>query len=92
MTGFGDAAPDAPVLFREVAVTGIGRGLAAALAMVRAQNPPYVPARAAVAGQDGLSIEFAAPSPLGLLSPVLGAGSPRAAADFLRGGHRSDER
>ena len=77
VTGFGDAAPGAPVLFREVAITGIGRGLPAALAMVRAQNPPYLPAHAAVAGQAGLSIEFAAPSPLGLLSPVLDADSPR---------------
>ena len=45
MTAFGDAAPGAPVLFREVTITGIGHGLAAALAMVRAQNPPYLPAR-----------------------------------------------
>ena len=80
VTGFGDAAPGAPVLFRQVAITGIGRGLPAALAMVRAQNPPYLPAHAGVAGQTGLSIEFAAPSPLGLLSPVLDAGSPRPAA------------
>ena len=79
VTAFGDAAPGAPVLFRQVAITGIGRGLAAALAMVRAQNPPYVPAHAAVVGQTGLSIEFAAPSPLGLLSPVLDADSPRTA-------------
>jgi hypothetical protein len=80
VTAFGDAAPGAPVLFRRVAITGIGRGLAAALAMVRAQNPPYLPAHAAVVGQTGLSIEFAAPSPLGLLSPVLDADSPRPAA------------
>ena len=73
VTGFGDAAPGAPVLFRQVAITGIGRGRAAALAMVRAQNPPYLPAHAVVAGRTGLSIEFAAPSPLGLLSPVLDA-------------------
>ena len=92
VTGFGDAAPGAPVLFREVAITGIGRGLPAALAMVRAQNPPYLPAHAAVAGRTGLSIEFAAPSPLGLLSPVLAADSSRSAADFLWGGHYSDER
>jgi len=77
---FGDAAPGAPVLFREVAITGIGRGLSAALGMVRAQNPPYLPAHAAVLGQTGLSIEFAAPSPLGLLSPVLVTDSPRPAA------------
>ncbi|HTQ89488.1 MAG TPA: hypothetical protein VMK84_08335 [Streptosporangiaceae bacterium] len=77
VTGFGDAAPGAPALFRQVAITGIGPGLPAALAMVRAQNPPYLPAHAAAVGQTGLSIEFAAPSPLGLLSPVLEADSPR---------------
>ena len=76
VTGFGDAAPGAPVLFRQVSIAGIGRGRLAALAMVRAQNPPYLPAHAGVAGQTGLSIEFAAPSPLGLLSPVLDADSP----------------
>jgi len=95
LTAFGDAAPGAPALFREVAITGIGRGLSAALAMVRAQNPPYLPAHAAVVGQTGLSIEFAAPSPLGLLSPVLDADSPRPAAaggGFPLGGHTSDER
>jgi hypothetical protein len=80
VNGFGDAAPGAPVLFRGVAIAGIGRGLPAALAMVRAQNPPYLPAHAAVVGPAGLSIEFAEPSPLGLLSLVLGADSPRPAA------------
>ena len=75
VTAFRDAAPGAPVLFREVAITGIGRSLPAALAMVRAQNPPYLPAYAAAVGQTGLSIEFAAPSPLGLLSPVLNTAS-----------------
>jgi hypothetical protein len=80
VTAFGDTAPGAPVLFRQVAITGIGRGRLEALAMVRAQNPPYLPAHAAVVGPAGLSIEFAAPSPLGLLSPVLDAGPPRPAA------------
>jgi len=79
VTAFGDAAPGAPVLFREVAIVGIGHGLPAALAMVRAQNAPYLPAHAAIVGQTGLSIEFAAPSPLGLLSPVLDADPPRPA-------------
>jgi hypothetical protein len=95
VTGFGDAAPGAPVLFRQVAITGIGRGLPAALDMVRAQNPPYLPALATAVGQTGLSIEFAAPSPLGLLSPVLDADSPRPAAAggrFPLGWARSDER
>ena len=53
VAAFGDAAPGAPVLFREVAITGIGRGLPAALAMVRAQHPPYLPAHAAVAARPG---------------------------------------
>ena len=97
VTAFGDAAPGAPALFRDVAITGIGRGLSAALAMVRAQNPQYLPARAAVVGQAGLSIEFAAPSPLGLLSPVVDADSPRlpevgGRRPVSSGGHRSDER
>jgi len=80
VTAFGDAAPGAPLLFREVTITGINRSLPAALAMVRAQNPPYLPARIAIAGQTGLSIEFAAPSPLGLLSPVLDADTAGPAA------------
>jgi len=80
VTAFGDVAPGAPVLFREVTIAGIGRGLSEALAMVRAQNPPYLPAHIAIAGQTGLSIEFAAPSPLGLLAPVLETDSPRPAA------------
>jgi hypothetical protein len=80
VSAFGDAAPGAPVLFRAVAIAGIGRGLPAALAMLRAQNPPYLPAHAAAVGQTGLSIGFAAPSPLGLLSPVLGAGSAQPAS------------
>ncbi|MGH3174032.1 MAG: hypothetical protein ACRDPF_09250, partial [Streptosporangiaceae bacterium] len=93
--GFGDAAPGAPALFRAVTIAGIGRGLPAALAMVRAQNPPYLPDHAAIAGQTGLSIEFAAPSPLGLLSPVLEADSPcpvAAGGGCPLGRHRSDER
>ena len=95
VTAFGDAAPGVPVLFREVSITGIGRGLPAALAMVRAQNPPYLPAHAAVVGQAGLSVEFAAPSPLGLLSPVLDADSPRPASaggGFPLGWAQIDER
>jgi hypothetical protein len=79
VTSFGDAAPGAPVLFRGVTVTGIGSGLPAALAMVRAQDVPYVPAHATISRTE-LSIEFAVPSPLGLLSPVLDAGSPAPAA------------
>ncbi len=55
---------------------GTGR-LAAALAMVRAQALPYLPAHAAIGhladGQAALTIEFAAPSPPGPLTPVLEA-------------------
>jgi hypothetical protein len=80
VAAFGDAAPGAPVLFREVVITGIGHDGPGALAMVRAQNPPYLPAHAVAAGPAGLSIEFAMPSPLGLLSPVLDAGSPQPAS------------
>jgi hypothetical protein len=76
VTALGDASPGAPLLFREVVITVVGRGRSGALAMVRAQDPPYVPAHAVAVGQGGLSIEFALPSPLGLLSPVLDAGSP----------------
>jgi hypothetical protein len=74
VSALGDAAPGAPVLFREVVITGIGPGRSGALAMVHGQEPPYVPAHVTAVGQTGLSIEFALPSPLGLLSPVLGAG------------------
>jgi hypothetical protein len=88
VAGFGDAAPGAAVLFRAVTVTIGGRGdraaeLAAALALVRAQRPPYLPAYAAISrmagGQSALSIQFAAPSPLGLLSAVLTADTGAAA-------------
>jgi hypothetical protein len=75
---FGDAAPGAPVPsvqlpLRQVTIaTAGGRGLAAALAMVRAQRAVYQPASVTTvglaSGQAGLRIEFAAPSPVGLLT------------------------
>ncbi len=79
VAAFGDASPGAQLLFREVTITsGGGNGaadLAAALAIARAQAPPYLPAHATIVhpaiGQNALSIEFAAPSPLGLLTAVL---------------------
>jgi hypothetical protein len=79
VTSFGNAAPGAALLFRGATVTGIGPGLPAALAMVQAQDVPYVPAHAAIT-HSKLSIEFGVPSPLGLLSPVLDAGSPAPAS------------
>lgn len=76
VTSFSDAAPGAQVPLRQMTISADRTAdLAAALAMVRAQNPPYLPAHAAIVrldtGQTALSIEYAAPSPLGLLTPVL---------------------
>jgi hypothetical protein len=81
VAGFAGASPGVPLTqepFREVTITGPDAAdLAASLAMVRAQRAPYQPARAAVVrlpggqtaqGQLALRIDFAAPSPLGLLT------------------------
>jgi hypothetical protein len=82
VVAFGDAspgvqAPSAYLTLRQVTIAGAdGRGgaaaLAAVLAMVRAQRAPYRPALASIVdsagGQAELLIEFAAPSPLGLLT------------------------
>jgi hypothetical protein len=108
VTSFGDASPGIQALFREVTITGGGSDygaaqLAAALALVKAQGPPYLPDHAWIvhpaAGQAALHIEFAAPSPLGLLTAVLRVHLQRAAAPAtvstgasLLGGHGSDER
>jgi hypothetical protein len=82
VTTFGDASPGVQVLFRGVTIAMRGRGgggseLAAVRVLVSAQEPPYVPAHATIiegaAGQSALRIEFAAPSPLGLLTTVLTA-------------------
>ena len=82
VTAFGDSAPGGPRFFREVTVASDGGRtsadtLAAALAMVNAQESPYQPAHSAIVqpgtGQAALTIEFASPSPLGLLSMVLTA-------------------
>jgi hypothetical protein len=76
VAGFGDASPGAPVLFRAVDITPGGHGggpaeLAGALSLVNEQGPPYRPAHAATSYPAALRIEFAAPSPLGLLTQVL---------------------
>jgi hypothetical protein len=77
VTAFSDAAPGnsgipgAQQPFRQVTINANqSADLGAALAVVHAQVPPYLPAQSAIAGHT-LSIEFAAPSPLGLLTPVL---------------------
>jgi hypothetical protein len=82
VVAFGGASPGVAVArapFRQVVITGPDAAdLAASLAMVRAQRAPYQPAQAAIVrlpggqgaprGQLALRIEFAAPSPLGLLT------------------------
>jgi hypothetical protein len=77
---FGDSSPGAQLLFRSVTVTSDGKGsgtaaLKAALALVNAQERPFLPAYSAIVrlhqGQPALRIEFAEPSPLGLLTTVL---------------------
>jgi hypothetical protein len=82
VVAFGGASPGVAVAqapFRQVTITGPDAGdLAASLALVRVQNPPYQPAQAAIVrlpggqgvspGQQALRIDFAAPSPLGLLT------------------------
>jgi hypothetical protein len=82
VTAFGDSSPGAPLLYREVTVASAGPGnstapLAAALAMVKAQESPYLPAYSEIVrlgtGQAVLVIEFASPSPLGLLTMTLTA-------------------
>jgi hypothetical protein len=97
VVAFGDASPGAQVPFRQVTITGDGgQGgaavLAGALAMVRAQQPPYLPAHATILHPAGglrapatLSIEFAAPGPLGLLTAVLTADAHRAGVNPMRG-------
>jgi hypothetical protein len=81
VTAFGDSAPGGPQFFREVTVASDGGNgaarLAAALAMVNEQESPYRPAYSAIVrpgtSQAALTVEFASPSPLGLLSMVLTA-------------------
>jgi len=72
---FGDASPGVAVLYRGATITGASQDITGALALVKAQVPPYLPAQAAMTqlavGPAALSIEFAAPSPLGLLTAVL---------------------
>ena len=89
VTAFGDASPGVQALYREVTVTSGGSGdamaeLTAALALVNAQDAPYQPAHAVIvhpaAGRAALTIEFAAPSPLGLLTTVLAVDQQRAPA------------
>jgi hypothetical protein len=87
-TAFGDTSPGVQALFRDVTITGDSRRPGAAelgkvMALVNEQPPPYLPTHATIihtaAGQAALQIEFAAPSPLGLLTAYLVADSQPAA-------------
>jgi hypothetical protein len=88
VAAFGDTSPGVQVLFRDVTISPEGTRpsaaeLAAVMALVNEQHPPYLPAEATIvhtpAGQAALRIEFASPSPLGLLTAVLTADSQPAA-------------
>jgi hypothetical protein len=85
IVSFGGASPgaDPGVPLRTAVVSGAAGGSAGSTAVLtslrgflQAQQPPYLPASAQIvrvaAGQGALRIQFAAPSPLGLLS----AGNP----------------
>jgi hypothetical protein len=75
ITAFSDdgpgAGPDLPL--RAAELTASNRTAVKMLAFFRAQRPPYLVARAAIAAKPGgesvLTVEFAAPAPLGLLQP-----------------------
>jgi len=79
VSAFGDSGPGAsagmPLRSAQITVpsrASLGR-LRAMIAFVRAQRPPYLPARALITpgagGSPVLSIGFSAPSPAGLLHP-----------------------
>ena len=65
------ASPGLPL--RAAELTAAGGAARNTLAFFRAQRPPYLPARAAVTAQGSggsvLTVQFAAPVPLGLLQP-----------------------
>jgi hypothetical protein len=73
---FGDPSPGAsaaiPLRSVELASAKAGAHVAARLramlSFLHAQQQPFLPTRAALSGQSALSVEYAAPSPLGLLS------------------------
>jgi len=80
VTAFGDAAPGVTALYRAATITAAGQHLTAALALLKAQVPPFLPAQAAItqsAGPAALTIGYAAPSPLGLLTAVLDVATGR---------------
>ena len=73
IVAFGDPSPGAstavPYRSAEITVAGAGSGarLRSMLSFLDGQRPPYLPARAGIEGQSVLTVEYSAPSPLGLL-------------------------
>lgn len=75
ITAFGDPSPGAsPVVpLRSVEIAALGPGaeaeasLRSLLSFIDAQRQPFQPLRAALVGSSALTVEYAAPSPLGLL-------------------------
>jgi hypothetical protein len=81
VSAFGDPAPGAgatvPLRSARIALGASGAKASAAtalsrlramLAFIKAQQQPYLPLRASLDGTSALTVEYAAPSPLGLLS------------------------
>jgi hypothetical protein len=74
IAGFADAGPGASsgTPLRTVELTAPQQDAQAMLAFVRAQRPPYLPLRSGLSRAGGdqwtLTIQFAAPGPLGLLA------------------------
>jgi hypothetical protein len=76
IVAFGDPSPGAspavPLRSAEIIVIGRGDGtgarLRSMLSFLEAQRPPFLPAHAGIDGGSVLTVEYAAPSPLGLLS------------------------
>lgn len=73
--GFGDSSPGAgstaPLRSARIAPAGTGSGskatLRSMLSFLDAQRPPFSPLKASLVGMSELNVEYAAPSPLGLL-------------------------
>ena len=77
VTAFGDASPGVTALYRQATITAADKDLTAALALLKAQVPPFLPAQAAITQPAALTIGYAAPSPLGLLTAVLDVATQR---------------
>ena len=74
IVAFGDPSPGAgstaPLRGARIAPAGTGSGaqtLRSMLSFLDAQRPPFSPLRASLVGESALNVEYAAPSPLGLL-------------------------